>query len=112
MIDQLIGMRAEVRGARVWWGKSALRTLPILDVRALDEESRSFLLRVFAEVSSLAFPSLLEQLTGNFPGRIRIDLALSEILSIREYQSANALKKLYVDVAQKLQSLKTMMTRD
>jgi hypothetical protein len=111
MLNQLIDVRTEVEGARVWFGKSALEPLSVIDPNKLTKASEAKLLKVFSELSQLQFPSILEQLETKFKGRVKIDQELAKSLDIEEYTDLDSLAKLYDDTSTKLKSLKSMMGR-
>jgi hypothetical protein len=111
MLNQLIDARTEVEGARVWFGKTALEPIFVLDPSKLTKASKARLLKVFSALTLLRFPSILEQVEHKFEGRIRIDQELAKSLDIQAYIDLDSLTKLYDDTAKKLKSLKGMMGR-
>jgi hypothetical protein len=112
MLNQLLEVRTEVRGSRVWFSKEAIEALPVLNPKLLKARVRSRLLAVFNEVAKVSFPSILEQLSTSFPPRVLIDESLAEVLGFREYATPERLKELYTSTAKKLEQLRSMMTRD
>jgi hypothetical protein len=111
MLNQLIDKRTEVEGARVWFGKTALEPLPVLDPHKLTKSTRNRLLELFNQLTQIRFPSILEQLETRFEGRIMIDRELAKLLEIGDYHEPASLAKLYESTAMKLKSLKSMMGR-
>ncbi len=112
MLQQLLDVRTEVRGSRMWFGKSPLLQVPVLNPKILGKEARSGLLNTFHKVSSVSFPSLLEQVRDGFEGRILIDSELARSLKISGFDDPARLRVLYASVFEKLDRLRMMMTRD
>jgi hypothetical protein len=79
MVNQLIDARTEVEGARVWFGKTAIEPLLVLNPSKLTKTSRTKLLKLFNELAKVKFPSILEQLETEFEGRVRIDQELGSV---------------------------------
>jgi tRNA1(Val) A37 N6-methylase TrmN6 len=111
MLNQLIEVRTEVEGARVWFGKTALEPLRVIDFRKISKSSRKELLKIFDELSKMSFPSILEQLDNKFEGRLKIDRALAMVLEIQEYTTLDSLTRLYDSTSKKLTSMRSMMGR-
>jgi len=109
MLNQLIDVRTEVEGARVWFGKTALEPLPVLDPNKLTKTSKTRLLTIFDELAQLRFPSISEQLERRFEGRLKLDNGLAEVLGLHEYESLDRLTELYDTTATKLKSLRSLM---
>jgi hypothetical protein len=111
MLNQLIDKRTEVEGARVWFGKTALEPLPVLDPLKLTKLTRTNLLGLFSQLAQKRFPSILEQLETAFEGRLKLDSELARLLGIGDYYELNSLTELYASTAARLKSLKSMMGR-
>jgi len=111
MLNQLLGIRAEVGGAWGWFGKKPLQSLPVLDPRKLTATQRQKLLSLFDELSEVSFPSLISQLAEAFPGRLKLDATLAQVLGIPKYKEEDSLRDLYSSTATRLGGLKALMSR-
>jgi tRNA1(Val) A37 N6-methylase TrmN6 len=111
MLNQLIEVRTEVEGARVWFGKTALEPLLVIDFHKISKSSKNELLKIFDELSRVPFPSILEQLDNKFEGRLKLDQSLAQALNIQEYTTLDSLAKLYAVTSKKLTSMRLMMGR-
>lgn len=110
-LNQLIDVRTEVEGSRVWFGKGAINPLHVLDYNLLDKFQSKSLLALFVELSTVSFPSILDQLRNGFDGRMKIDMAVARIAKIPGYDSSSSILELQSATAKKLDSLRSMMGR-
>jgi len=111
MLNQLIDARSEIEGSRVWFAKDAVTSLRVLDHTKLSTEQKKVLESCFASVSSLTFPSLLDQLKNGFQARTEIDQTIAKIAKIPVYNTISSLRELQIETGRKLESLRSMMGR-
>lgn len=108
----LISSRTEVRGSVMKWRKETLLDFPVLWEKTLPRESRDELLRVYQEVCSVTFPSLIEQLRDRHASRKEIEMAIARALEWTEVEREERLNELYAKLASQFEALKMVMGRD
>lgn len=81
-LAQLIEGRAETGGAWVCWLKNDLLQMKVLNPHVLPPKTKKELLGVYEAWKEKVFPSLLDQLKGQFEGRAAIDSALAKVLGL------------------------------
>jgi predicted RNA methylase len=109
-IIQLIGMRAEVGGSWMGWLKKDLLQIRVLTPKTLTDTQKTKLLEVYNRWKGQDFPSLVDQFSTRYPGRLAIDSTLAPLIGI---DSSDAyLGALYETVAKRLGWMKGLMTRE
>jgi hypothetical protein len=110
-LAQLLNLRAETQGT---WGRvdkhPLLRSL-IADLTALDAGQRAEMERIFRELKSETFPSLMEQLANRDPRRWLIDSFFIHVLrpDLTTAQADGLLMELYSGLFTELERKKKAM---
>ncbi|MGD0056363.1 MAG: N-6 DNA methylase [Methanomassiliicoccales archaeon] len=92
-------------GVYIGWLKPDLLKLFVPDIRNLPSEKKDELLSLFRYVSGQALPPLLRQLKDVNQVRLHMDMELSRILEIPEYQDTARLIDIYAILVKKFESL-------
>lgn len=111
-LAKLLTERNEERGSVMKWRQRDLKDIPVVDLEQLDDDKREELLQLYDEVATTEFPSMVEQLNGDFEPRKRIDKTWARILGWDTYDDEDELEKLHDQVAGFLIELGEMMDND
>jgi hypothetical protein len=80
-----------------------LLNFQLLDYEKLTDKDKEKLLNVFETWSSVAFPSIVEQIEKRFEGRVAMDKAILEVLGYKKGEISELLPALYDTVLMELQ---------
>jgi len=101
--------RTETRGAWMKLHEYAMSEMSILDSKKLKKRDREQLLRLFEEIRTIEFPSILEQMKKEFAPRKKLDTELLKIMGYSENEITRLLDYLYPALANEIEKLKVMM---
>jgi len=76
----------------------------VLNAKELTKRVKDELLELFEKCRKIAFPSIIDQLTEQFPTRVEIDSTILRILGLTEKEIHEWLPKLYSLLAKELQT--------
>lgn len=82
----------------------------MIDVKGLDRKQRERCAALHDELANLEFPSLMDQLSTSFHGRMRIDALFKTILFNDPSDNLYSIHELHQKLHGELLSLKKMMT--
>lgn len=106
---QILLSRKETRGAYIRLDAGDIKKYIIPAMENLSKKEFDSLLQLFNEVRDVRLPSILEQLKGKHPTRIKIDKAILQILGFNEKETDQILNHLYLALADEIERLKTLM---
>lgn len=108
-LRQLMARRAETRGTVVSWILRDILPLPVLNPALLSSENRETLDKLWEKWARVPFPSLLDQLTERFEGRLDIDRTIG---TVTEQPTGAELDSLYEQLSRRLTELRNLMSND
>ena len=111
-LAKLLTERNEERGSVMKWRQGDLKDLPVVDLDELDEDEREELVNLYDEVAVQEFPSIVEQLDGDFESRERIDKTWARILGWETFEDGDEIERLHNQLAGFLMELSEMMEND
>jgi hypothetical protein len=85
-----------------------LKSLLILNPRAISDNESEHLLGVFDAVRRVRFPSLEQQIKSRFQARVQIDSALLQVLGFKDKEAKRFLSTLYDTMTQEFEALKAL----
>ena len=93
--EQTTGNFTDLRGTE-------LLLFDIIDVKKINEKIQKQLLNLYDELKIYEFPSLTEQFTNNFEGRVKLDKSILNILGLKMEEIENMLPSVYEAIAYEL----------
>lgn len=109
---EIFSKRTQTRGS---WGqidKNYIFAMASMNPMVLSDEERSLLLSTFKTLSSVEFPSLLEQYASNFKEKMDVDRAFLDVVGVKKEDQDRLIRRIHSVLYQKLVSLKETMDGD
>jgi len=106
---QLLIHRTETRGAWIKLHEYQIRNSMMLNPKALTQQEKYALLKLFEKFKTQKFPCVLEQLRCRFWARVEIDRAILKVLGFNEQETNQLLDYLYPALTKEIEQLKTLM---
>jgi predicted RNA methylase len=104
--SQILTLMKETTGQYTEFMQSDLEEIKVLKLEALSQTEKSTIETVWNKVSSVEFPSILDQLEKRFWARVELDKAVLKVLGFSEKEIEEWLPKLYDAIVEELKSMK------
>ncbi len=102
---QFIMFKAETLGTYSRALKNDWAQFKILNINKLTEMEKHILLKLFEKISSIEFPSIIEQLENRFWARVELDKTMLKIIGFSENEANEWLPKFYDALVKDLKSM-------
>jgi len=104
--SQILNLMKETTGQYIEFMESDLKEIKVLNFKVFSQSEKSIMEEVWNKVSSIEFPSILDQFEKRFWARVELDKIILKILGFSNKEIDEWLPKIYDAIVEELKSIK------